>query len=70
VSIHRLGECSKIAGHADPKTTARYDRRSEQAKQHAAEKPHFPFRGATITTSEPYEPQDDLYHQLIGSPLD
>jgi integrase len=34
---------AKIVGHADPKTTARYDRRGEAAKDKAAETVHFPL---------------------------
>jgi site-specific recombinase XerD len=33
----------KIMGHADPKTTSRYDRRPEKVKQDAASKLHFPY---------------------------
>jgi site-specific recombinase XerD len=33
----------KIMGHADPKTTSRYDRRPEKTKQDAASKLHFPY---------------------------
>lgn len=33
----------KIMGHADPKTTSRYDRRGERSKQDAASKLHFPY---------------------------
>ena len=35
----------KLLGHANPNTTARYDRRPEQAKLDAASKVHFPYRG-------------------------
>lgn len=34
----------KIAGHASPDTTARYDRRPEEVKKQAAQKLHFPYR--------------------------
>lgn len=35
----------RLLGHANPNTTARYDRRPEQAKLDAASKVHFPYRG-------------------------
>ena len=34
-----------IAGHADPSTTKRYDRRGEEHVREAAQELHFPYRG-------------------------
>jgi integrase len=39
-----LATVQKIAGHADPSTTARYDRRGERAMQDAAARLHLPYR--------------------------
>lgn len=40
-----IATVQKIMGHADPSTTARYDRRDEKAKQKAAALRHTPYRG-------------------------
>jgi integrase len=40
-----IATVQKIMGHANPSTTARYDRRSEKAKQRAANVRHTPYKG-------------------------
>jgi len=41
-----LSTVQKIAGHSDPKTTARYDRRPERTRREAASRLHVPFSDA------------------------
>lgn len=39
-----LPTVQRLAGHADPSTTSRYDRRGEEAKREAVTRLHFPYR--------------------------
>jgi len=38
-----IATVQKMMGHADPATTARYDRRGEEGKKKAASPLHFPY---------------------------
>ncbi len=39
-----LATVQKLMGHSDANTTARYDRRGEQAKRHAVRMLHVPYQ--------------------------
>lgn len=43
---------SKPAGHADPKTTTRYDRRPEEKKREAVSRLHFPYQRRCSTCAK------------------
>jgi hypothetical protein len=43
-----IATVAKMAGHADVKTTARYDRRPEATKRDAAGKLHFPYQPRSV----------------------
>ncbi len=42
----------KMAGHADPATTSRYDRRDKRARHKAAALLHVPYRRRTLGAKE------------------
>lgn len=47
-----LATVQQLAGHADPKTTARYDRRPDVAKRRAVDRLHIPWQRATLPGAE------------------